>query len=332
MRIIFMGSTLLGLGILDSVLDLEGLDVVGCITAPPDFSISYSEDKVRNVLHADFRPTCQRFGIPLCESANGVRNEGLLTWAKHLEPDAFLVIGWHHMIPAAWLEVAPGYALHASLLPDLAGGAPLVWAILLNRTETGVSLFKLEAGVDTGAIVGQMRFPIQARDTIADLLVRVEHLGKELTLRELRKLRNGAATLVAQDTSRRLVMPQRSPRDGEIDWTVSADYIDRLVRASTKPYPGAFTTWRGSRVIIWSAHPIASGSSELDQGGFSPEVLLAGMDPGSFTAVDEGFVVQCGSGVLRVTDWEIDSQRMPVISSDSPFVSSSGRGQDLGRK
>ena len=319
MRILFVGSTLLGLKTLESVLAEGEVEIVGCLTAPPEFEISYSETPVRNVLHADFAPVCERHGIPLRESATGMRDEKLLDWAAHLKPDALLVLGWYHMVPPSWLKLAPGYAIHASLLPDLAGGAPLVWAILLGREETGVTFFRLEAGVDTGDVLGQASFPVLRTDTIADLVNRAEHATRGLVMSQLSLLKEGMATCVPQDQTRRIVMPQRSPRDGEINWSWPAEDVYRLIRASTRPYPGAFTVWRGRRVTLWSGHPVDYVSRETCQECGSVPLSLHEEGPGAFRVVGEDLLVQCGIGLLHVRDWEVNGVGRPAGLMESPF-------------
>jgi methionyl-tRNA formyltransferase len=78
---------------------------------------------------------------------------GLFQTVTSWNPDAFLVAGWYHMIPKIWRNLAPAYGLHASLLPDYSGGAPLVWAMINGETKTGVTLFQMDDGVDSGPIV-----------------------------------------------------------------------------------------------------------------------------------------------------------------------------------
>lgn len=303
MRVIFIGSTLLGLGILESVRTLEGIEVVGCVSAPQQFRISYSPTPVNNVLHADFTPICEQAGIPLKLMTEGMRDQDLLDWAAGLEPDAFLVVGWHHMIPQTWLDLAPAYALHASLLPDLAGGAPLVWALILGRTETGVTMFQMDSGVDSGRILGQRAFPIESRDTIKELLTKAEIAAHDLVLDQFARLIAGAFSLTHQDLESRHVVPQRSPADGQIDWHQTADEIDRLIRAITKPYPGAFSYVDGIRVNVWSAEPVNLGpeSQSLE---LALRQILDVANPGSFALVGEELYVRCGMGTLRISEWE----------------------------
>jgi methionyl-tRNA formyltransferase len=256
MRVVFIGATRFGLRCLVAAQALDGIEIVGSVSAPPTFSISYRPEGVSNVLHAEIEPFCGEHGIPCISiGADGMRGEPLLEQVKHWRPDAFLVAGWFHMIPKAWRDVAPAYGLHASLLPDYSGGAPLVWAMINGEPETGITLFQLGDGVDDGPILGQARTSIVPSDTIATLYARIEQLGVDLITEHLPSLAKGDAVLVAQDESRRRVVPQRSPEDGLIDWTNPADRIHDFIRAQTKPYPGAFTLIGEDKLTIWAARP-----------------------------------------------------------------------------
>lgn len=274
MNIVFLGSNNFSLRCLDLLLSLQDIIVTGVVTAPEQFSISYRPRGVVNVLHGDVQGYCRSMDLP-CQVINrGMKDEGLFEKVRNWQPDVFVVAGWHHMIPQDWLEYAPAYGLHASLLPDYSGGAPLVWAIINGENETGITLFKFADGVDNGPIVGQARTEIRDEDNIATLYARVEELGLELLEEYLPKLADGTAKLQLQDESKRRIFPQRGPEDGMIDWSWSARGIYNFVRAQTRPYPGAFTTWKGRLIKIWSSRPIRNAQEQ----GFSAGQLLSHTD------------------------------------------------------
>jgi methionyl-tRNA formyltransferase len=206
--------------------------------------------------------------------------EAVVKWS----PDAFLVVGWYHMIPKSWRALAPAYGLHASLLPHYSGGAPLVWAIINGETKTGISFFQMDDGVDSGPIVGQAEEPIFDRDTIDTLYGRIEERGLELLKTELPRLASGCAEFGVQDESKRRVFPQRSPKDGWIDWAQDAVFIDRFIRAQTHPYPGAYTTLNGEHLIVWASRI----ASSLDG------------PPGTVIQDHGEFRVCCGHGSIRI--------------------------------
>lgn len=311
MRIVYVGSTSLGLAVLDAVNSLEEVQIVGCISAPPTFEISYSQEPVSNVLHEDFRPYCDAAGIPIRLTATGMRDPELHDWASALTPDAFLVVGWYHMIPKSWRALAPAYGVHASLLPDLAGGAPLVWAMILGRQRTGVTLFQMDDGVDTGDIVSQQAFLIHAHDTIADLLKRAEIAAIEMIPRAMTLLASGDLLPVPQTASERVVMPQRSAADGLINWGGTVSDVERFVRAQTRPYPGAFTHIAGKRVTVWRVSPLLHADG---QGYVRPASLgFASLTP-IFWTDGSRLVACCADGAVEISEAEVDGRM--VASSD----------------
>lgn len=277
MRIVFVGATRFGLRCLAAARAVGGIEIVGAVTAPPRFTISYRPEGVSNVLHAQVEPFCRSHHIP-CHSIGqeGMRGKDLLDQIKAWRPDGFLVAGWFHMIPKAWRDVAPAYGLHASLLPDYSGGAPLVWAMINGERETGITLFQLGDGVDDGPIVGQARTPIRADDDIATLYSRIEELGIDLIAEHLPDLATGKAVLVAQDESARRIVPQRGPEDGLIDWNQPAQRVHDFIRAQTRPYPGAFAMHRGEKVHVWATRPSSILSSTVGLPVLHDERLVVG--------------------------------------------------------
>jgi methionyl-tRNA formyltransferase len=252
-RLVFIGASAFGLKCLRTCIDLADVQVVGVVTAPRNFSISYRPHGVRNVRYADLREVTDANGIPIVTIGRSMTEPPLLKKVTSWQPDAYLVAGWYHMIPKSWRALAPAYGLHASLLPDYCGGAPLVWAIIKGEKKTGITLFQMDDGVDSGPIAGQREELISPDDTIGTLYARIEQRGIELLREALPAMAAGTLRLHPQDHSRRRLMPQRAPEDGLIDWSEDAEAIVRFVRAQTRPYPGAFTTLDGKILRIWAA-------------------------------------------------------------------------------
>ena len=174
-----------------------------------------------------------------------------------------IVVGWYHLLPKSILDIAPVYGLHASLLPDYSGGAPLVWAIINGETNTGITLFQMKPGVDNGPVLGSRATRIDRTDTIRTLYERVEDLGIELVLEHLGSMADGTAVATPQIESDRRVFPQRTPADGEINWHCSSEEIYDFVRAQTRPYPGAFSMCRGEKVTIWESTTCTEEKSRI---------------------------------------------------------------------
>ena len=287
MRIVFIGASAFGLKCLRAASTIAGCEVVGALTAPRKFSISYRPEGVENVLHADISSCCRSLNIPCLLMENGMNDLQLFDELSRLQPDAFLVAGWYHMLPRTWREMAPAYGLHASLLPDYSGGAPLVWAIINGESKTGITLFKFADGVDNGPIVGQSETPVADDDTIATLYERIERLGVQLITEHLPRLAAGSAELKVQDESKRRFFPQRSPEDGMINWTKSNQEIHNFIRAQTKPYPGAFTFWKGEKLTIWKSRIINNHAESASA-------------PGEVLDDRNGLLIRTGMGTVEV--------------------------------
>lgn len=170
-------------------------------------------------------------------------------------PDLLLAVSWRYLVPpAVYARAARGaFVFHDSLLPAYRGFAPTVWAMLNGERETGATLFAMDEGVDEGAIVGQTAVPIAPDDTIAEVGERVTRAYLALLDTHLPGLLAGTAPRRPQDHARATYTCRRLPEDNRVDWAAPPEVTLRLVRAATRPYPGAFTTLDGVCLRIWRA-------------------------------------------------------------------------------
>ena len=221
-------------------------------------------------------------------------------------PDFLFSCYYRFMIPPAVLALAPrgAFNLHGSLLPRYRGRAPVNWVLVEGQTETGVSLHHMAEKPDAGDLVDQERVAIDPLDTAFTLYGKLERAAQRLLDRALPALAAGTAKAVPLDLSQGCYRGGRRPADGRIDWSWSARRIYDLVRAVTHPYPGAFTTLRGRRLLVWWALPVA------DRTG-SPAV-----DPGTVTAVAaDGITVAAGDGDVRLVTLQLEGQpELPACS------------------
>ncbi|MEK9628592.1 MAG: formyltransferase family protein [Nitrospinota bacterium] len=299
-RIIFIGASTIGLQCLEIMTQSSLYNVVGAITLPETFSISYRPEGVKNVLFADIKKYCQSHDINCIVMNEGMKDPGLFERVKALSPDLFIVVGWYHLIPKSWLDLAPAYGLHASLLPDYTGGAPLVWAMINGEKKTGITFFQLGDGTDSGPIVAQESVNINQEDTIATLYKRIEDKGRNLFKEHLPRIINGSMDLKPQDESKRRVYPNRSPEDGKIEWTLPADKIYDFVRAQTKPYPGAFSELGSNKVTIWSCRK-------------SQEDMIKRPLPSEIVEADQRIFVGCGQeSTLEILKIAVNNEDVPV--------------------
>ena len=252
-RIVFIGSSDTGHVCCERLLE-EGVDVALIVTRASRFSISWSPAPVTNVRHRDFHALGAAHGVPVLDA--GQPDSALRDRIAALSPDLLVVVGWYHMLPRAIRALARHGAVgvHASLLPQYRGGAPLVWAMIRGESHTGVTLFHLDDGVDDGDVVEQTALEIGERETIADGVERANQVAVHLVTKYVPAILAGAAPRTPQDHARATVMPQRRPEDGRVDWwALTAAEAHNWIRAQTRPYPGAFTYLAGERVTVWRA-------------------------------------------------------------------------------
>ena len=217
------------------------------------FNISYNDKKVENYNYANLQKIAEEYKIPYYEidSIDGKRTQDYDTKLKKFDLDLILVLGWYYILPKSTRELCKlgAWGIHASLLPNYAGGAPLVWAIINGEKKTGVTLFRLEDGIDDGDIISQKIFLIKESDTIKEVYEKATILSMEMLLEVLGNINN--INFIPQDKKKIKIYPQRTPEDGEIDLTKSANEIYNFIRAQSSPYPGAFIrAGDGKKLII----------------------------------------------------------------------------------
>lgn len=170
--------------------------------------------------------------------------------------DWLFIIGWSQIASKEILK-APKFGVvgaHPTLLPEGRGRAAIPWAIIKGLSKTGVTFFKMDMGVDTGDILAQEEIIIDERESATTLYKKVDEAHVSLFLHTLPKLISGNFTLQQQDEFKATYWEGRTPADGEIKAGMSADEVDRLIRATTHPYPGAFyINEDGEKVVVWSA-------------------------------------------------------------------------------
>jgi methionyl-tRNA formyltransferase len=246
MRFGFVTCVQLGLSCIEAFYEVGGrLEVA--LTLPDDKAVR----KSGRVFLDDF---CGRHGIPLVKTPH-VNNPEACAVLRQADLDWLFIIGWSQIANSEVLGIPRRGALgmHPTLLPAGRGRAAIPWAILHGLTETGVTLFKLEEGVDTGPIAGQVRIPLTETTNASDLYSKVERAHADLMRMVVPNLVSDTVRWVSQDESQASYWPGRTPEDGRIDNKGSVWQAERLVRAVTRPYPGAFIEDDRGRTVIWSA-------------------------------------------------------------------------------
>jgi methionyl-tRNA formyltransferase len=246
MKFGFVTCVQLGKSCMDAIYSIGGkLDLV--ITLEDDQAVN----KSGRVYLDHF---CKKHLIPLVKSSH-INNETCIKAIKEYDIDWLFIIGWSQIANKQMLD-APNsgvLGIHPTLLPEGRGRASIPWAILKGLKQTGVTLFKLDEGVDTGEILDQLIIPLSDKSTASNLYDAVNKAHVELIENIFPQLRDDKVKLLKQDDSLATEWPGRGPTDGEINRSGSVFDAECLVRAVTKPYPGAYVNLDGRKCIIWSA-------------------------------------------------------------------------------
>jgi len=216
---------------------------------------------------------------------------------RALAPDVVAVAAYGLLLPPAALAVPRLGCLniHASLLPRWRGAAPIQRALLAGDAETGVSIMRMEAGLDTGPVYATERLPIGPRDTAGELGARLAALGARALVDTLAALEHGAPAAVPQPAEGVSYARKLDKREAPLDWTQPAAALERQVRAFV-PWPVAETRWRGAPLRVHAALAVAGA---------------AGAAPGTVVAADAaGLEVATGDGRLRLTQVQVAGRRV----------------------
>lgn len=243
----FVTCVQLGLRCMEAIYE-AGATLELVVTLPDDRAVT----KSGRVFVDQF---CSDRGIPLLKTRH-VNDASVLEAVKHHGIDWLFIIGWSQIANEAILK-APSQGvlgIHPTLLPKGRGRAAIPWAILKQLDCTGVTLFKLDTGVDTGPIIAQQEIPLKPTITATELYAAVDDAHANLIRDTVPRLLRGELEPVEQDHSAATEWPGRKPEDGEIDLSGSVKDAERLVRAVTRPYPGAYFERDGQRTIVWRAH------------------------------------------------------------------------------
>ena len=209
------------------------------------------------------------------------------------EVDALVVVAYGQILPAAALGI-PRLGcinIHASLLPRWRGAAPIQRALLAGDCVTGVTIMRMETGLDTGPMLASRSLDVSARDTAGTLHDRLAKLGAELIVETLEALADGRAPELAQPAEGITYAQKITKAEAVIKWQHTAGQISRQVRAFN-PWPIAETRLRGGEQLrIWEADAVDSHFSSADRGALPGTVLAA---------THEGIDVACGTGTLRI--------------------------------
>lgn len=248
-------------------LGLSCLETIRGLGSEPDLLITLRDDvatqKSGRVWLDDFATA----GGNKLHKVRNINDDDAQEAIAHADLDWLFVIGWSQIVGEDVLSL-PRHGcvgMHPTLLPIGRGRAPIPWAIIKGLEETGVTMFVLDTGTDTGPVIAQEAVSIEAEETASTLYAKIDIAHVELIRDTWNMFRSGAVRPFPQDDSRATEWPSRRPEDGQLNSSMTVAEMDRHVRALTPPYPGArWTNRRGQTWSIDAGTTTAETSSALD--------------------------------------------------------------------
>lgn len=240
-------------------------------------------------------------GIPYADFEN-INENRVAEQLKIWQPDLFFVVGLSQLVKPDLMALPRigCVGFHPTRLPEGRGRAPIAWLILEQR-QGAATFFLMNEAADAGPILVQEPFEVTREDDAGSVIDKMEKALEKALDTWLPQLRAGHWNPQPQDASRATLYGRRAPEDGYIDWTRNADEIVRLIRASSRPHPGAYTYVNDAKLIIWKAEP-------------EPHLPVKGVVGRVLDITPRGVLVQTGQGLIWLTEWTFaDPSQAPAI-------------------
>jgi len=281
MKIVFIGGVKFSHIILETILK-------GGFSVDAVFSYDDSNEKKYSD-YISFDEITKKYKIKhvKVKNINDIENIELI---KKIQPDLILVMGWSQLLKDKLLEIPHIGVIgsHPTELPKYRGRAPIPWTILKDLKESAETFFWIEEGTDDGDILDQEIFLIDNDEDAKSLYTKIINLGQKMILKNLKLIEQGTIIRKKQDPTKFIeYWNKRTIEDGKINWKYLSNHIYKLVRATTKPYPGAFTFFQNKKIKIWKALLTTKMSSK----------------PGEILKINElGVFVGTGDKILIIQD------------------------------
>jgi methionyl-tRNA formyltransferase len=280
-RVVFLGTPDFAVPSLATLDGHPEFDVVGVVTQP-----DRPAGRGQQVRFSPVKEAALARDLPVFQPKSVNKPEALDQLAAW-NPDMLVVAAFGQILKPALLELAPHGSInvHASLLPRWRGAAPIHYAIRAGDVESGVTIMKMDAGLDTGPMLASRAIPIAPDETAESLHDKLAQLGADLLPDTLRAYLDGNMTPTPQPDQGITYAPTLDKEDGRLDWTQSAVEIDRHVRAYD-PWPGTYTFLDNQRLKVISGTPLPEATAEAA--------------PGTLVDWDPSLAVQTGSGLYTL--------------------------------
>lgn len=289
MKIVFMGTPDFAAGALKSLIE-AGHEITAVVTQPDK-----AKGRSQELLPPPVKVVALEHGIPVLQPVRIKRPEEVEK-LKQYPADIYVVAAFGQILSQEILDI-PEFGclnIHASLLPKYRGASPIQHVIIDGEEKTGITIMQMDAGLDTGDMLYQKEIAISPKDTYASLHDKLMVLGGEAIVEALPFLEQGKLVPRKQEDALSCYAHLIDKTMGELDFTKSAEILDRLIRG-LNPWPSAYTTYHGKQLKVWEAEPVESPKAGK---------------PGEILAVEKDAVlVAAGSGALRITSLQLSGKK-----------------------
>ena len=289
MKIVFMGTPDFAAGALKSLIE-AGHEITVVVTQPDK-----AKGRSQELLPPPVKVVALEHGIPVLQPVRIKRPEEVEK-LKQYSADIYVVAAFGQILSQEILDIPRLGCLniHASLLPKYRGASPIQHVIIDGEEKTGITIMQMDAGLDTGDMLYQKEIAISPKDTYASLHDKLMVLGGEAIVEALPLLEQGKLVPRKQEDDVSCYAHLIDKTMGELDFTKSAEILDRLIRG-LNPWPSAYTTYHGKQLKVWEAEPV-----ESQKAGRSGEILAVEKD---------AVLVAAGSGALRITSLQLSGKK-----------------------
>jgi|SRR5690625_4442910 len=294
MRVLFWGTPDFALPSLRALLG-EDHEIVGVVTQP-----DRRAGRGRRLRPSLVKREALEEGIEVLQPERASDEEFIAEIAA-LEPEISVVVAYGQILKKEVLELPTHGSInvHASLLPELRGAAPINWAIIRGYEETGVTIMQMTEGLDSGPILARAAEPIAPDERASDLWARLSELGAGLLIETLTLIEAGAVEPIEQDDEAATYAPRLTREDARIDWSQDATTVDRLIRG-LDAVPGAWTTWNGWDLKLFRPQPLPDYEHDAVPG------TILETSPSDST---RGLLVASGEGALYLREVQPGGRR-----------------------
>jgi len=293
MRLVFLGTPQFAVPTLEALLSV-GHTIAAVFTQP-----DRPKGRGQEVGQSPVKQAALARGLTLFQSER-IRRPENVELLRQINPDAMVVVGYGQIIPQSIIDI-PRHGIlnvHASLLPKYRGAAPIQWAIANGETVTGVTIMRIDAGLDTGEMLLQESTELAVGETAPELGTKLAASGASLLTRALADIENGRSAAIKQNDAEASLAPILRKEDGLIDWSQSAPQIYNRLRGFA-PWPGIHTSFRGQPLQIADARVAAS---------------VPGLPPATVHPEQKRLFVGCGqNSILELLEVQLPGKkRTPV--------------------